>query len=257
MFFYSTLYSIVGIVFSVTTFGVQQAQADCIEVVKPLLQGQCRARPDTKTYIGTRTAEGLWTYSCDYECATGYSSFEVAKAIHQDYETNQMNSLVCKGVELDMLESSGSSIAKQCRRTVTGFEIFSQSPSGLGSLIRNDQPFSKDMSVRQRIVSAFANEMREIAAAYIGAAEGGEAADQKRMLSNVGDDLLAMAAVFETRGELASNASARQVLDRYLPYLRGEEISATPGTREGFVVIHLNMHRDLILNLAKSQSYLN
>ncbi len=225
------------------------AAADCVDVVKPIALGQCRARPDTKTYIGAKTPEGLWTYRCEYECWTGGDQLEVAIGTHQDYESGEMNSLVCRGVELDMIPSSGG-IVQQCRRTVSPLEIFAQGADVFSLLINGRRPFSIDSFVRNRVVSAFAAEMREVGLAYSAAAQGATAADQKALLESVSSDLHAMASVFEMSAKPTVEMIA--VLKKYLPFLRRETTAPRPGTQEGFVTTHLNMHRDLILNLTRT-----
>lgn len=236
------------VAFSCVGLFVGTAHADCVDVVKPLLLGQCRARPDTKSYVGPRASDGLWTYRCDYECWTGASVLEVVVGTHQDYESDEMNSLVCKGVSLDMIESSGGFV-KQCRRTVSPFEIFSQAAESFRSLIDGLRVFSSDLSVRQRVVALFGAEMREVAAAYVAASQGGTNQDQRKMLAGVADDLLAFTEVFESGP--APSAISLDTFRRYEPYLRDGGLIPPRGTREWFVTTHLNLHRDLIHNLSR------
>lgn len=226
------------------------ASANCVDVVKPIEYGQCRARPDTKTYLGSPTPEKIWTYSCEYECWVSGSVLEVTKAIHQDYETNEMNSLVCKGVELDIIDNPGS-IVRQCRRTVKAFEILAQNSETFTAILSGPRPFRVDASVRARVVRKFASEMKEVASAYsASAAAFGPGTLQRNLLSGVAEDLLMMGVVFDRPVGAAPSAESAAILNRYLPYLKTGGPLAVPGTREGFVTTHLGMHRDLILNLA-------
>lgn len=238
------------LIFIFITFGVcTSAYANCVDVTEAIELGHCRARPDTKTYLGSPTPEKLWTYSCEYECYTGGALLEITTAVHQDYESNEMNSLVCKGVELDIVDIPGS-IVKQCRRTVRAFEILAQNVDVFRNVFSGPKPFLVESSVRARVSKKFRDEMKEVSQAYAASAAASPA-PLSDLLWGVAGDLTAIARALETPVAAARSADADEALQRYLPYLKPGGPFAVPGTREGFVVTHLGLHRDLILNLSR------
>lgn len=237
------------LIFIFVTIGVfTKASANCIDVVDSIDLGQCRAKPDTKTYLGSPTPEKLWTYSCEYECFTGGPLLEITTAIHQDYESNEMNSLVCKGVELDIVETPGS-IVKQCRRTVSAIEILAQNADVFRAVMSGPKPFLVSTVVRARVSKKFSEEMKEVAGAYSTSAAASPS-PLSDLLWGVSNDLTEISRALATPVGAALSTESAETLRRYLPYLKSGGPLAVPGTREGFVVTHLKMHSDLILNLS-------